>query len=269
MTVSQYRELSGQVVLVTGASRGIGRGIALAFAEQGSVVAVNSRTLEGASEVVDEISKRGGAAEAAVGDVGDPTIARALVAEIIRRHHRLDVLVSNAAINPVAPLIDVTQSEWEEVQRVNQGALFHLGQPAAQQMIQQGGGSIVVIGSLAAEVAYSAQVPYCTSKAGVQMLAKGMAWEWASYGVRTNVVQPGWIETSLNHGYLSDSDVRDRITGQIPMRRFGASDEVASAALWLCSDGASYVNGATIHVDGGHSAGRPTVLPRRIELLQR
>jgi NAD(P)-dependent dehydrogenase (short-subunit alcohol dehydrogenase family) len=269
MTVNQYHELSGQVVLVTGASRGIGRDIALAFAEQGSVVAVNSRSHEGANETVDEVKRRGGAAEAVVGDVGDPTVARALVADVIRRHGHLDVLVNNAAVSPVGPLLDMSQATWEEVQRVNLWALLHCGQPAAHQMIEQGGGSIVAIGSPAAAEAYSAQVPYCTSKAGLQMLAMGMAWEWGSYGVRTNVVQPGWIETSLNHSYLSDADVRDRVTGQIPLRRLGAPQEVASAVLWLCSADASYVNGATIQVDGGHLAGRPTVLPRRIELLQR
>ncbi len=165
----------------------------------------------------------------------------------------------------MVPLMEVTAQEWEETQRVNEWALFHCGQPAARQMVAQGGGSIVVIGSPAAEDVYDAQTPYCASKAGLHMLAMGMAWEWGPLGIRTNVVQPGWIETSLNRKYLSDQDVHDRIVKQIPTRRIGAPDDVAPAVLWLCSDDASYVNGATIKVDGGLLAGRPTVVSKRFE----
>jgi NAD(P)-dependent dehydrogenase (short-subunit alcohol dehydrogenase family) len=215
---------------------------------------------------VEAIVDAGGSAEAAVADVGDPAATRALIAGIVARHRRLDVLVSNSAVNPVVPLLEVTQQEWEESQRVNEWALFHCGQPAARQMVAQGGGSIVVIGSPAAEETYDNQTPYCASKAGLQMLAMGMAWEWGPLGVRTNVVQPGWIETALNHDYLwSDPDVRDRVIKTIPLRRTGLPDDVAPAVLWLCSDDAAYVNGAIIRVDGGLLAGRPTIVSKRFE----
>ncbi|HEY5303665.1 MAG TPA: SDR family NAD(P)-dependent oxidoreductase [Acidimicrobiales bacterium] len=268
MTPVHYERLEGKVVLVTGGSRGIGRGIALAFAQQGALVMVNSRSHEGAMAVVDEIGAAGGIAEAVVADVGDALAARALIGDIVGRHNRLDVLVNSAAIGPVVPLLEMTVQKWEEVQRVNLWALFHCGQPAAKQMIAQGGGSIVVIGSPGAIEAYEAQVPYCTSKAGLQMLAMGMAWEWGPLGVRTNVVQPGWIETSLNRRYLADQDVRERVVMQIPLGKLGASDDVARATLWLCSDDASYVNGATIQVDGGLISGRPTVVSKRFEGLR-
>jgi NAD(P)-dependent dehydrogenase (short-subunit alcohol dehydrogenase family) len=268
MTVVHYECLEGKVILVTGGSRGIGRGIALAFAQQGALVVVNSRSHEGAMETVGEVRAAGGTAEAVVADVGDALAARALIGEVVGRHDRLDVLVNNAAIGPVVPLLEMTVQEWEEVQRVNLWALFHCGQPAAQQMIAQGGGSIVVIGSPGAIDAYDAQVPYSASKAGLQMLAMGMAWEWGPLAIRTNVVQPGWIETSLNRRYLSDQDVRERVVKQIPLRRLGAPDDVASAVLWLCSDGASYVNGATIQVDGGLISGRSTVVSKRLEGLR-
>jgi NAD(P)-dependent dehydrogenase (short-subunit alcohol dehydrogenase family) len=269
MPALHYECLANKVVLITGGSRGIGRGIARAFGEQGSIVLVNSRTRDGAMETVEEIVAGGGTAEAAVADVGDPEAARALIAEVVERHGRLDVLVNNAAVSPIVPLLEMTQSMWEEIQRVNEWALFHCGQPAAQQMVAQGGGSIVVIGSPGAVDAYDAQTAYCVSKAGLAMLAKGMAWEWGPLGVRTNVVQPGWIETSLNRKYLSETDVRDRVVKQIPLRRIGAPEDIASAVLWLCSESASYVNGATIEVDGGQLAGRPTIVSKRLEWARR
>jgi NAD(P)-dependent dehydrogenase (short-subunit alcohol dehydrogenase family) len=265
MTALRYPCLEGKVVLVTGASRGIGRAIALAFGGQGATVLVNSRARERAVEAVEAIIAEGGSAETAVADVGDPSAARELIAGIIERHGRLDVLVNNSAVGPVVPLLEMTQQIWEDTQRVNEWALFHCGQPAARQMIAQGGGSIVVIGSPGAHDAYDGQASYCASKAGLHMLAMGMAWEWGPLGVRTNVVQPGWIETSLNRRYLSDPDVHDRIVKQIPLRRTGEPDDVPPAVLWLCSDEASYVNGATIQVDGGLLAGRPTVVSRRFE----
>ncbi len=258
MTALRYESLAGKVVLVTGASRGIGRGIALGFAEQGSLVLINSRTEKGASDTVEEIVEAGGSAEPAVADVGDSSAARAMIAGIVERHGRLDVLVNNSAINPVVPLIDTTQELWEETQRVNEWALFHCGQPAARQMMTQGGGSIVVIGSPGAEDAYVGQATYCVAKAGLQMLAMSMAWEWGRFGVRTNVVQPGWIETELNREYLwSDPDLLERVLNVIPLHRTGLPADIAPAVLWLCTDDAAYVNGATIDVDGGLLAGRP------------
>jgi len=113
-----------------------------------------------------------------------------LIAGVVERHGRLDVLVNNSAVGPVVPLLEMTQQIWEDTQRVNEWALFRCGQPAARQMIAQGGGSIVVIGSPGAHDAYDGQASYCSSKAGLHMLAMGMAWEWGPLGVRTNVVQP-------------------------------------------------------------------------------
>ena len=269
MTSIRYEGLADKVVLVTGASRGIGRSIARAFGAAGARVLVNSRTSEGATETVEEIKAEGGSAEAAVADVGDQDAARGLIAQAVENHGRFDVLVSNAGIGPLVPLIDMSPAVWEETQRVNEWALFHCGQAAAKQMVVQGGGSIVVIGSTASDNAYDEQMANCASKAGVQMLAMGMAWEWGPLGVRTNVVQPGWIETPLNKKYFSDADVRDRVTKQIPVRRIGTPDDVAPAVLWLCSDDAAYVNGATIRVDGGRLAGRPTVVSKRLEWARR
>jgi NAD(P)-dependent dehydrogenase (short-subunit alcohol dehydrogenase family) len=255
--VARYPELAGRVVLVTGAGRGIGAAIARAFAAEGARVVVNDVDAEAAAATVATIETTGATAEAAAADVGAHDEARRLVEEIVGRHGRLDVLVSNAGINPVAPLLDLTQATWERVQRVNEWALFHCGQRAARQMTEQGGGSIVVISSPAAEETYEGQTHYAAAKAGLQMLALGFAWELGPLGVRTNLVTPGWIETELNREYLwSEPDLRERVVRQIPLRRTGSPEDVARAVVWLASDEAAYVNGAALRVDGGLVAGR-------------
>jgi NAD(P)-dependent dehydrogenase (short-subunit alcohol dehydrogenase family) len=257
---TRYAELAGRVVLVTGAGRGIGRGVALAFAQQGSTVVVNDVEEGSARSTADEIEAAGGRAATAPADVADRGAAEAMVAGVVDRHGRLDVLVSNAGINPVSAFLDLSEDDWERMQRTNMWGLFHCGQPAARQMAAQGGGSIVVIGSPACDETYTEQTHYAAAKAGLQMLARGMAWELGERGVRTNIVHPGWIETELNREYLwSEPDLRDRVVGQIPLRRTGQPADVAHAVVWLCTDEAAYVNGASLAVDGGLVVGRVKV----------
>ncbi len=258
MTGVTYPELAGRVVVVTGAARGIGRAVAVGFAAQGCVVVVNDLSAEDTVATVDDCTSAG-AAEALpwVADVGDADGARAMIDGVVERFGRLEILVSNAGINPVAGLLDLDHDTWAHVQHVNMWGLFHCGQPAAAAMARQGGGAIVVIGSPAAREAYVGQVHYSAAKAGLQMLALGMAWELGASGVRTNVVHPGWIETELNRSYLWDNpSVLPRILEQIPLGRTGLPADVADVAVWLCTDQASYVNGASITVDGGLVAGR-------------
>ena len=253
----RYPELEGSVVLVTGAGRGIGKGIALAFGQQLAVVVVNDIDEVVARATAAEIEAAGGRADAAIADVGDPDAGRGLIADLLGRHGRIDVLVANAGINPVSPFLELPQETWERVQRTNEWSLFHCGQPAARHMAERGSGSIVVIGSPAASETYADQTHYAAAKAGLQMLAYGMAWELGPSGVRTNVVHPGWIETELNREYLwSEPELRERVERQIPLRRTGLPEDIAGVVVWLCTDAAAYVNGASLAVDGGLVVGR-------------
>jgi NAD(P)-dependent dehydrogenase (short-subunit alcohol dehydrogenase family) len=258
MPAPAYPELHGQVVVVTGAARGIGRAIAVAFAEQGAVVVANDRVINSTAETVERCAGAGAtAAIEFVADVGDAEASRTMIDHVVATFGRVDVLVSNAGINPVCSLLELSYETWAEVQRVNMWGLFHCGQPAAAAMAKNGRGSIVVIGSPAAREAYSGQVHYSVAKAGLQMLALGMAWELGPLGIRTNILHPGWIETELNRAYLWENPAAlNAIIEQIPARRTGQPSDVAGAAVWLATDQAAYVNGASLSVDGGLVAGR-------------
>jgi NAD(P)-dependent dehydrogenase (short-subunit alcohol dehydrogenase family) len=253
----RYPELDGVLVLVTGAGRGIGRAIAQAFGEQGARVLVNDLTEEHARETVEAIRAAGAVADAAPADVSDRAAVRAMVARALEQHGEIDVLVSNAGINVVSPFLELSEEVWERTQRINHWGLFSCAQEIAGRMAARGRGSIVVISSPAAVETYEGQTHYAAAKAGLQMLALGLAWELGGSGVRTNLVSPGWIETELNREYLwSEPDLRERVVRQIPLGRTGTPEDVARSTVWLCTDEAAYVNGAVLRVDGGLLAGR-------------
>jgi 3-oxoacyl-[acyl-carrier protein] reductase len=257
LLTASYPELSGRLVLVTGAGRGIGRGIALAFAGQGARVLVNDLTEERARETVEAIRATGGVADAAPADVADHAAIRSMVGAAVERHGEIEVLVNNAGINVVSPFVELDDETWEQTQRIHHWGFFYCAQEVAVRMAARMSGSIVVISSPAAVETYEGQTHYAAAKAGLQMLAFGLAWELGRSGVRTNVVSPGWIETELNREYLwSEPDLRERVVGQIPLGRTGTPDDVARAVVWLCTDEAAYVNGAVLRVDGGLLVGR-------------
>ena len=255
--MASYPELADRIVLVTGAGRGIGRGIALAFAEQGARVLVNDLTDEHARETVEAVRATGAVADAAPADVADRAAVRAMIAAAVERHGEIDALVNNAGINVVSPFLELTDEVWERTQRIHHWGLFYCAQEVAPRMVARGDGSIVVISSPAAVETYEGQTHYASAKAGLQMLAFGLAWELGGSGVRTNLVSPGWIETELNREYLwSEPGLRERVVRQIPLGRTGSPEDVARAVVWLCTDEAAYVNGAVLRVDGGLLVGR-------------
>jgi NAD(P)-dependent dehydrogenase (short-subunit alcohol dehydrogenase family) len=247
--------LTGRVAIVTGASRGIGRAVAAGLAAAGATVVVGFRTDPAAAkQVAASVVARGGIAEAVPLDVTDAGQAVSVVADVARRHGRLDVLVNNAGILPRTSFLDVELEEWEAVLRTNLTGAFILSQLAARVMAGQGFGSIVTVSSTNERVASAGCAAYAASKGGLRMLTRQMALELGPLGIRANAVAPGMVETDLNVRQRSDSSFGKDAIDRIPIGRFATVDDVAEAVCFLASDKATAVNGVTLFVDGGRVA---------------
>jgi 3-oxoacyl-[acyl-carrier protein] reductase len=241
-------DLSGKVALVTGASRGIGRAIAVRLAAQGATVVAAARG-DHAQACVDDITGAGHRGEPLSVDVTDAAALERVPAAIVDRHGRLDILVSNAGIARDQLLMRMKRDDWDAVLATNLTATFVLAQAAMRPMIKQRGGRIIAISSVVGQMGNAGQTNYAASKAGLIGFAKALAREVASRGITVNVIAPGLIETDMTRA-ISEKGQGDW-TAQIPLGRLGTSDDVASAACFLASDEAAYITGHVLAVNGG------------------
>ena len=248
-------DLDGQVALVTGAARGLGREIALAMADAGADVALGLRAPGTADDLVDEITAIGRGALAVPMDVRDLGQVNAAVEAVVARFGRLDVLVNNAGLGPANPAELVTEADFDLTFDVNVKGLFFASQAAARVMMRQRHGRIVNLGSQAGVVALPTEAIYCASKAAVSHLTKCLAVEWGRHGITVNGVAPTFIATPGTEAALADpafrADVEERIAG---LHRIGRPVDVAGAVVFLASPAAALITGETILVDGGWTA---------------
>jgi 3-oxoacyl-[acyl-carrier protein] reductase len=241
-------DLTGKVALVTGASRGIGKAIAARLAAQGAVVVCAARG-ENAKATASEISAAGGRAESITLDVTDDGALAKVPGEIVEKHGRLDVVVSNAGITRDQLLMRMKRDDWDAVLATNLTATFTLTQAAIRPMLKQKGGRIIAIGSVVGEIGNAGQVNYAASKAGLIGFAKALAREVASRGITVNVITPGMIDTDMTRAIGEKAQVD--WAAQIPLGRLGTPDDVAAAACYLASDEAAYITGHVLAVNGG------------------
>ena len=241
-------KLAGKVALVTGASRGIGRAIAWRLAEQGATVVAAARG-DHAQACADELNAAGHAVQALSLDVTDSEAVETVPGEIVKRHGRLDIVVSNAGITRDQLLMRMKREDWDAVLATNLTATFLLAQAAMRPMLKQRGGRIIAVGSVVGQMGNAGQTNYAASKAGLIGFAKALAREVASRGITVNVVAPGMIDTDMTKSI--NEKVQVDWAAQIPLGRLGAVDDVAAAVCFLASDEASYITGHVLAVNGG------------------
>jgi NAD(P)-dependent dehydrogenase (short-subunit alcohol dehydrogenase family) len=244
--------LAGKVALITGASRGIGRAIALRFGEAGARVVVSSRRLENVQAVADEITSLGGETLAVQAHVGRPDDVTALVERALEAYSRVDIAVNNAATNPhFGPLLTADEGQWDKILDTNAKGCFRLCKAVVPYMEKQGGGKIINLASIAALRPSPGMGVYSISKAAIVMLTQVLALELGPANIQVNAIAPGVIKTRFSTLLWQTPQVAQPILSSMPLARFGEPEDVASLALYLASTASDYVTGGVFVVDGG------------------
>ncbi len=251
----QLFDLTGQVAIVTGTSRGLGQGFARALAKAGADLVLTSRHRETLAPFCAEIEALGRRAVALELDVrSQPSIER-MAADAENAYGQLHILVNNAGCNVRKPALDVTWDDWNLVLDTNLRGSFFVAQAVARRMIPQGYGRIVNIGSVTNVFGYAGLAPYGASRGGIRQLTMSLADDWGRHGVTVNCLAPGWFHTAQNHVLYENKEWVDYLTDRIPMKRPGEPGDLDGALVFLASESSRYVTGQTLLVDGGISTG--------------
>lgn len=242
--------LNEKVAVVTGASRGIGRSVAIALAKEGATVIVNyNGSVQKAEEVVNEIVSAGGKAEAYQCNVADFSQTEEFIKKIISVYGKIDILVNNAGITKDGLIMKMSEQDYESVLDINLKGAFNCIRHVTRQMMKQRFGRIINMSSVSGVMGNAGQANYCASKAGLIGLTKSVAREIATRGITVNAIAPGFIDTEMTD-ILSDK-VKEMAIEQIPMKRFGSTEDVTNAVIFLASDRAGYITGQVLCIDGG------------------
>jgi glucose 1-dehydrogenase len=247
-------QLKDKVALVTGAGSGIGKSIAMRFAREGAHVVLNYRPggKHSGEDARAELLPHDPTALAIAANVDNRSEVERMIQQVVQQFGALDIAVCNAGIEIHKPFLDVTDEEWSKVISVNLYGSFVVSQIAARQMVRQGrGGKLIFISSVHEDIPFPGFTPYCVSKGGIRMLMRNLAIELAKHRINVNNIAPGAIATPINETVLQNPQQTEKALNEIPWRRFGKPDEVASLALFLASPESDYVTGSTYFMDGG------------------
>ena len=253
MILDQF-SLAGKKALVTGASRGIGRAIALALADAGADVALVSRGIENLQSTAAEVQRLGRTAPIVVTDVRDLSQIEPMFARAIAELGHLDIVVNAAGIPSRKSTVDLSQADYDDLYNTNIRSVIFCCQSAGRHMTARGSGSIINIGSLTTTLGFAGRALYGSSKGAVGQLTKSLAVEWGPSGVRVNAIAPGWIVTDLSRGALQDPIFSGKVVDRTPLGRLGYPDDMRGIAVFLASDASAFVTGQIIYVDGGYIA---------------
>ena len=246
--------LRNKVALITGASSGIGAGVAKRFAAEGAIVALNYRPGSPSDRAAAELAAAGfGNGSIAVeADVSSRAQAEAMVANVVSVLGQIDICINNAGIEIKRDFLDCTDEEWNHVLNVNLFGSFVVSQSSARAMVQRGdGGRLIFMSSVHEDIPFPGYTSYCASKGAIRMMMRNMAMELAPHQITVNNIAPGAIATPINQSVLDDPVARRNALSEIPLGRFGTPEDVAAVAVFLASDEAAYVTGSTYYVDGG------------------
>ena len=246
--------LKGKSALVTGASRGIGRSVAVCLAAAGAQVALVGRDRGALDESLAAVKSAGGNGLVLQADVADAHSVQQAVDAARGAFGKLDVLVCNAGAQRLKPFLEMTQSDWRELIATNLEGAITTAQSVGRGMVEQKSGVVLMMASIYSFVGAPGNSIYCMTKGGLLQLAKALAIEWARYNVRVNAICPGWIETDLTRPYMQDPQAVDACLRQIPLRRFGKPEDIGPLAVYLASDEAAFVTGQAFVIDGGQIA---------------
>ena len=254
MSINRF-SLENKVALITGGSRGIGKAIALAFADAGANVAISSRKLPALEAVAEEIKNKGRKSLALACHIARPEDSKSLVAKVRSEWGKIDILVNNAGTNPYyGPLLEAEEWAWDVTMNVNLKGPFLLSQLVAGVMREQGGGSIINLASIAGIIPSELNI-YSVTKAGLIMLTRVMAREWGQYKIRVNAIAPGVIKTRFSEALWQEPEKGRAVAESKALGYLGQPEDIVGTALYLASDASNYVTGETILVDGGESLG--------------
>lgn len=252
MTANQIFSLEGKVALITGASKGIGEAIARYFAANGAKVVINSRKQEELDKVAESITAAGGNCTGIAANAGDITACKILVEKVVELHGGIDILVNNAASNPVyGPVVQCEEWAFDKIMNVNVKAPFELSKLVFPVMKARGGGSVINISSIAGLTPDPGLGMYSVSKAALNMLTKVTAKEWGADHIRVNSICPGLIKTKFSEALWQDEKSLNYFTKRLPIARMGTVEEIAGLALYLASDASGYCTGGIYTADGG------------------